>query len=121
MYDKGVPETIIQEKTGHHSLEAPRAYERTNEHQHQAVTAILSAPSSSSNKSYNHYIEQEKVNISLTVRQPQQPTASNLTFQNLHGCMINITAAPSQHKDDIITDLMELDIDKLIASIEESY
>ena len=48
MYDQGVPEKIIQERTGHHSLEALRTYERTNEYQHQAVSrsAILKSFSS---------------------------------------------------------------------------
>ena len=49
---------------------------------------------------------------------------SNFTFQNLHGCTINITqATPTQvqHKDNAVTDLMSIDIDKLIASIEENY
>ena len=123
MYDQGVPEKIIQERTGHHSLEALRTYERTDEHQHQAVSAILSAPTSSSSTSYNQHIEREKMNISRTVCQPHQPsTTSNFTFQNLHGCTINITqATPTQHKDNAVMDLMSIDIDKLIASIEETY
>ena len=122
MYDKGVPEKIIQERTGHCSLEALWTYERTNEHQYQAVSAILSAPSSSSNTSYNKYIEQKS--ISHTVCQPHQPlttSSSDFSFQNLHGCMINITAVSSQPKDNTVTDLMEIDINKLIASIKENY
>ena len=122
MYDKGVPEKIIQERTGHRSLEALRMYERTNEHQHQAVSAILSAPSSSSSTSYNQYIEREKVNISHTVCQPHQPSnASNFTFQNLHNCTINITPATPKDNTAAVTDIMNIDIDKLMASIEENY
>ncbi len=39
----GVPEKIIKERTGHHSLEALRTYERTTTEQHQAISDILSA------------------------------------------------------------------------------
>ncbi len=38
MYATGVPETVIQERTGHKSLEALRVYERTNSDQHQKVS-----------------------------------------------------------------------------------
>ena len=44
MYESGVPEKLIQERTGHHSLEALQSYERSNAGQHQTVSAILSAP-----------------------------------------------------------------------------
>ena len=122
MYDSGVPEKMIQERTGHRSLEALRMYERTNQSQHQAVSAVLSAPCSR-NTSYNKYIESEKMTLSHTVCQPQTSTPSNFTFQNLHGCTININAVPSQNVCDItpttsFTDHTELDIDRLIASIE---
>ena len=69
MYDSGVPEKMIQERTGHRSLEALRIYERTNEDQRQAVSAILSAPCSS-RTSYSQYKEREKVKFSHTVNQP---------------------------------------------------
>jgi hypothetical protein len=44
MYDSGVPEKLIQERSGHRSLEVLRTYERTNQKQHRAVSALLSAP-----------------------------------------------------------------------------
>ncbi len=44
----GVPEKIIKEQTGHHSLEALRTYERTTTEQHQAISDILSAELASS-------------------------------------------------------------------------
>jgi hypothetical protein len=44
MYATGVPEKVIQERTGHRSLEALRVYERTNSDQHQMVSNILSDP-----------------------------------------------------------------------------
>ena len=44
MYEMGVPEKIIQERTGHRSLEALRVYERTkfNTHQQETASNILS-------------------------------------------------------------------------------
>ena len=50
LYKVEVPEKIIQEKTGHRSLECLRMYERTSEKQQQSVSNILS---SSSQSTYN--------------------------------------------------------------------
>ena len=41
LFAAGVPERIIQERTGHRSLKALRTYERTSAKQHQAVSEIL--------------------------------------------------------------------------------
>ena len=41
LFAAGVPERIIQERTGHRSLKALRTYERTSAEQHQAVSEIL--------------------------------------------------------------------------------
>ncbi len=43
LFQAGVPEKIIKERTGHHSLEALRTYERTTTEQHQAISGVLSA------------------------------------------------------------------------------
>ena len=45
LYTAGVPEKIIQERTGHRSVECLRSYERTSEKQHHAVSKILSSSS----------------------------------------------------------------------------
>ena len=37
LFEAGVPEKIIKERTGHRSLEALRLYERTTSNQHQAA------------------------------------------------------------------------------------
>ena len=50
MYVAGVPEKIIQERTGHRSLDGLRSYERSTLEQHQTVSKIAS--SSHSNVSY---------------------------------------------------------------------
>lgn len=43
LYTAGVPEKIIQERTGHRSLECLRMYEKTSERQQKAVSKILSS------------------------------------------------------------------------------
>lgn len=37
MFEMGVPEKVIQERTGHGSLDDLRTYERTNNEQHKQV------------------------------------------------------------------------------------
>lgn len=41
LYEKQVPEKLIQERTGHRSLGALRIYERTSVHQQEAVSRLL--------------------------------------------------------------------------------
>ncbi len=43
MFQQGVPEKLIQERTGHRSLEGLRSYERLCESQHRAVSNLLSS------------------------------------------------------------------------------
>ena len=43
LFQAGVPEKIIQERTGHRSVEALRTYERTTTMQHMVVSKVLSA------------------------------------------------------------------------------
>ena len=41
LFDAGVPESLIQKRTGHKSLDALRTYERVTQPQEQAVADIL--------------------------------------------------------------------------------
>ena len=43
MFQAGVPEKIVQERTGHRSIKALRMYERTTTSQHMAVSNVLLA------------------------------------------------------------------------------
>ena len=121
LHDSRVPEKIIQERTGHRSLEALRMYEHTNQLQHQAVSAVLSAPSS--NTSYTKYIESQKMTLSHTVYQTEQQNLPHFMFHNLHGCTININSAPqwSNTPTRSLKDQADLDADQLIASVCEDY
>ena len=90
MYESGVPEKLIQERTGHRSLEALRSYERSSASQHQAVSQILSAPKK---QMYQHSTETRSL---LQMQSNTEHCLSyslplpGLSFQNLHGCTINI-------------------------------
>jgi hypothetical protein len=101
MFARQVPEKLIQERTGHHSLEALRTYERSNEEQHKAVSSVLcdSKPST-----YSQQIIQSTKSCTLSIHgastgAPAQSSSltmpgGNVTFNNLHGCTINVTQAP---------------------------
>lgn len=83
LYEAEVPEKIIQERTGHRSLECLRMYERTSEKQHQAVSNILS---SSSQSTYHTQITKiDSQNIA---------TSSNMTGllpkMNFANCQVNV-------------------------------
>ena len=45
LFDAGVPELVVQKRTGHKSLEASRTYERITPRQEMQVAQILSDPS----------------------------------------------------------------------------
>ena len=44
LFQAGVPEKIVQERTGHHSVKALRLYEHTTTNQHMVVSNIFAAP-----------------------------------------------------------------------------
>ena len=100
MYQSGVPEKVIQERTGHHSLEALRCYERTNEVQHQAVSSVLAA----SKPAGYAAVQMERNKFSHAVNttnfhQESQYAPPGFSFQNLQGCTINIVNSAPPHAD----------------------
>ena len=44
MFTRGVPEKLIAEKTGHHSIKALRYYERTPQELEKAVDDVIAIP-----------------------------------------------------------------------------
>ena len=97
MFQMGVPERVIQERTGHRTVEALRTYERTSEEQHQAVSNVLSSSTSTPPYQYQPNSQVQKLQC-----QQIKASSSNIipasscpfTFENLHGCTINIYTAP---------------------------
>ena len=119
MYHIGVPEKIIQERTGHRSLEGLRSYERSNEQQHQAASAILSAPKQQmyaySKHSATFRRETNAVNL-----QPSCLAMPGISLQNLNGCTININQAPSSKPaPSSSTDVIDKHVDNLLAEISD--
>ena len=125
MYESGAPEKLIQERTGHRSLEALRSYERTSAQQHQAVSTLLSAPSCSSYAQHLHMAKSTKstiLGINPSASQASPTPSPGISFQNLHGCTINITTtnlppqpAAAASLPDI--DLTETEIDELFQAV----
>ena len=120
MYDSGVPEKLIQERTGHRSTEALRCYERTNMQQHSAVSAVLSKPTQSSYMEQMYSVRSQKT-ISQQVVETKACSIPSVSFENLHGCTININTAPSHAStsSQSLVDFSEVDIDKLIAELTD--
>ena len=86
MYEMGVPEKIIQERTGHRSLEALRVYERTNTHQQETASNILS------DLQVRTYADRmyHSQTTSTSIGAPQSFQGLPVSFGNLYGCTINI-------------------------------
>ena len=107
---------VIQERTGHRSIEALRCCERTSMRQHCPVSALLSTPTQSS------YMEQ-LYHQSTTSQQMLETKASvsnpSVSFGNVHGCTININTAPSHATTSQSLIDIDVDIDKLFAELED--
>jgi len=102
---------FIQERTGHRSLEALRSYERISAQQHQEVSKLLSAPSSSEKQlvpsenfqsTHTHYQQSSISSASdsqlVSMQQSRKQLSNsvsnycpNFSFENMQGCTINNT------------------------------
>ncbi len=81
LYNAGVPEKIIKERTGHRSLECLRMYERTSDKQQDAVSRILSAKTETS---FN--MEMTKLADNTT----KISTNSSVPVMNFHNCQVHL-------------------------------
>lgn len=78
MYQAGVPEKIIQERTGHLSLSGLRQYERSCDNQHKAVSHVLAAKE---NVSYQQKLTLNSHSYHMPIPQPQYSFSHcNVTF-----------------------------------------
>ena len=83
LHTAGVPEKIIQERTGHRSVECLRMYEHTSDKQQHAVSNILS-----SSTELNYQSEMRKLEMCETHATSHSFTAiPNMTFNN---CQVSI-------------------------------
>ena len=105
LYTAGVPEKIIQERTGHRTLESLRMYERTSEKQQQAVSKVISARVAT-----NFQCEMEKLNLPAhqVPTSMMTPTRNVCTFgptntgqftpnMSFNGCSVNININPVEN------------------------
>ena len=84
LYQAGVPEKVIQERTGHLSLTGMRQYEHTDDHQQQAVSRILA--------SRERTTYQQQLADGARDAAPVQPmTVPQFSF---HGCQVTIHSGP---------------------------
>ncbi len=81
LFQANVPEKVIQERTGHRSLEALRLYKKTTTEQHQAVAQVLG---SSATLSYESIVQKQQ-EITVSPRPPQMAPTLNMS-----GCTVNI-------------------------------
>ena len=88
MFEAGVPEKIVQERTGHRSTEALRMYERTTTTQYMAVSRVLCVQNDE-NCSFNSSVSRAPAK--------QHDAAASMTFSTLFGsvanCVINVNVA----------------------------
>ena len=85
LFEAGVPEKLIQQRTGHCSLEALRMYERVTEQQELAVSKILSGEKPS-------YEDVKESSTGLN-RPNGQSSSSGIQYNN---CTVNVYNSPAQ-------------------------
>ena len=98
MFDMGVPEKIIQERTGHKSLEALRTYERMNDRQHKTVSHGNTRNQLKMNQGIRNQLKMNNYHVASQYSRSSSTfnpnNKHNISFSDLHGCTININSAP---------------------------
>ena len=87
LFDAGVPEKIIKERTGHRSVEALRIYEHTTKKQHMAVSKILT---NCQKTTFESALKKEELTYNTSPFHP----ASNSTVNKFSNCTVHIYQAP---------------------------
>ena len=106
MYRSGVPEKVIQERTGHRSLEA---YERSDSQQHQAVSNILSSGSDNYTDQRHSVACHHSTTTSMSFPMPRSTNyfdsmqSTPISFGNLYGCTINFNGSTPNYQPPTIT------------------
>ncbi len=91
LFAAGVPERIIQERTGHRSIEALRLYEHPTEQQHQAVSTVLASRTPTS---YASAVAEQQLTLPQNHFRPSPSYSPYAPMQNFHSCTVNIYTAP---------------------------
>ena len=93
LYNNGVPEKLIMERSGHLSVEGIRSYERTSDAQRQIVSKVLSDSASSKNNSSFAVCSQSN-SVSKFVTSSLANKENVVEVKDLHGCTINFHFSP---------------------------
>ncbi len=89
MHEMGVPEKVIQERTGHRSLEALCVYERSNAHQQEAASSVLSNLQVRTYSEQHGFARHHSQTVSTSIGVPQPSNTFQglpISFGNLYGC-----------------------------------
>ena len=115
VFSSGVSEALVQHRTGHHSLEGLRKYERVTAKQELQVSSILSAP--------RHTEKLQPISCERS-RHPSYPSNGHLTLSlagcSFSGCTISftineLTSTPQPLPEfDPIEELKGIDIQELL-------
>lgn len=77
LFQAGVPEKVIQQRSGHLSLDGLRQYQRTTVDQHEAVSKVLASTSTLEKKVVRH-----------------QEVVTQMPQMNFSSCSVNIYNCP---------------------------
>ena len=122
MFRHGAPEKLIQERTGHRSLDALRSYERLDEVQHKAVSSILSnAPGKSRSMTFSQCMSTKThTNNMSSTSYACAPHIPTISLQSLHECTINFNCTPQPMPHAQVTNTEE-ELDELISLVDIPY
>ena len=119
MFRCGAPEKLIQERTGHRSVEALRTYEHLEESQHKAVSSLLSNAGSSHLLTYQQHLSAQTHTSNFTsIPQTRMP---QISLQNLKGCTINFNCMPLPPTTQITNcteEYTETELDELFSLVD---
>ena len=87
MFGRGAPEKLIQERTGHRSLQGLRSYERVDEMQHKAASSLLYNIPRKTHSAFDVY-KNSTISIQPVSLAPQ------ITLHDLQSCTINLNCMP---------------------------
>ena len=134
MFTADVPETLIQSRTGHCSVEALRLYERPSHDQHQAVSNVLTsvAPQRSFGKELSNLRSSASAQCTSVISrstaenhakrsatvQSSFPTSFQMPalFGNMNHCSVNININMNQNQPALKSSVEE-EFDELVSDI----
>jgi hypothetical protein len=113
LFTAGIPEKIIEERTGHKSLDALRCYECTTQEQVKVDSIILAPQVVSSTKSFENSFKQlgreQKMSLNTLAKVPKATLSPKYT---LEGCKVTIVnKMATSDKESAFKDLAKDNLD----------